>query len=217
VIPFLLVACTAPSLRATIVVEAAGDAERAVNGVRGAGARAGSTDVFSLGLQPGVDDTLVLAFEGVAVDVDGDDLAVFENPFDVAERDRFMDPVIVEVSADCTDYVAFRWERTDADPAQWSGDPAAWSGFAGITPVNLHEEDTPVDPLSPAAGGDTFDLAHLDPDDPISAAVLADGVACIRLSAAQLWTDPTTELAIPGHPASNGPDIDGVYAAMVLR
>jgi hypothetical protein len=200
-------------VRATEVIEAPGatgegfhDADRAVNGVRGGGTFTGGIDVFSLGLEPGIDDVLVLGFEGGAVvDVDGPDLAVFENPFEIEEGGFFLDPVVVEVSPDCDRWTAFPHQY---DAALYEPDPAAWLGFAGITPVLLHEEDNPVDPLSEDAGGDRFDLADLDPEEAVGAEVREGGAACVRLRSA----------AVDGYPAdpiSDGADIDGVYAAEV--
>jgi hypothetical protein len=204
---------------ATEVVEAPGatgegvrDADRAVNGVRGGGRFAGSVDVFALGLEPGVDDVLVLGFADglVAADVDGPDLAVFENAFEVKEGGGFfLDPVVVEVSPDCERWVAFPHDYAGADPNVYEPDPTSWHGFAGLTPVMLHEEAYLVDPLSDAAGGDTFDLATLDPEDPVGAEVQAGGAACVRLRSAAVE-------GYPADPISNGADIDGVYAAEVL-
>ncbi|MBX2801930.1 MAG: LIC_13355 family lipoprotein [Myxococcales bacterium] len=209
---------------ATEVVEAPGhtgegnrDVELAVNGVRGAGQWAGSVDVFSLGLEPGVDDVLVLGFEGrLAVDVDGPDLAVFENPFDVSGGGRFLDPVVVEVSADCTSFVTFPHRYEPAEPGTFSDDPEAWSGFAGIEPVWLHAEDQPMDPFDEDAGGDRFDLADLDPQEPVAEDVRQLGVMCVRLSSAQLWEDPHTRRPFLAHPVANGADIDGVYAVATV-
>jgi hypothetical protein len=199
-----------PSGLATEIVSAPGatgvgffDAALAVNGVRGGGTWQGGLDVFSVG----VEDELVLGFVDPVLDVDGPDVAVFENPFDVRSGGRFFDPVVVEGSADCEAFVAFPF-GLDGDPS----DPAAWSGFAGLTPVLLHEEDNRVDPLSEDAGGDRFDLVDLPAGEPVTAAILADGLACVRLTSASAWTEPATGLPYPADPASNGPDIDGVYA-----
>lgn len=222
-----LVACAEPVSGpagrplADLVVDAPGhtgeglrDAARVVNGVRGGGRWQGGTDVFSLGLDPG-EDTVVLGFSGgAAVDVEGPDLAVFENPFEVRGGGWFVDPVVVEVSADCEAFVAFPHHR-EGDPAAWDPDPATWPGFAGLGPVLLHEEEHPVDPLSPEAGGDRFDLADLDPADPAAAAVRAEGAACVRLTSAAARVDPETGLLFPKDPISDGADLDGVYAAEV--
>ncbi len=196
--------------RASIIMEATAhtgegthDATRAINGVRGAGPAAGSLDVFTVGGRPG--DALVLGFRGRAVDVPGDDLAVFENPFDVDGGGRFMDPAVVEVSPDCEAFVPL----PHAGPAEWSDDPDTWRGFAGVQPVLVHAEDHDVDPLGPDAGGDRFDLAALDPADPVAAEVLEAGAACVRISSATPW-------GFPAHPLSDGPDVDGVYAARVV-
>lgn len=180
---------------ATLVISAPGDtgegfhdAQRAVNGVRGAGRYAGGTDVFSLG----DDDELVLGFEEPVPDGPGFDLAVFENPFDVRGGDgRFVDPAVVEVSADCEAFVAF---PATYDGEDYEDDPSLWSGFAGVGPVLLHEEEHPVDALSDEAGGDRFDLAEVG---------LAE-VACVRITSGVAW-------GFPADPVSDGPDIDGVY------
>jgi hypothetical protein len=209
---------------ATEVIEAPGatgegtrDAERAVNGVRGEGRWAGSTsDVFSLGLDAGVDDTIVVGFAaGAAQDVEGPDLAVFENPFEVETGGFFLDPIVVEVSADCAAWVAFPHVYDAPDPTVYEPDPERWIGFAGLGPVLLHEEDNPVDPLSPEAGGDRFDLADLDASDPIATEVLAIGARCVRLRSAAVIVDPATGAPHPRDPISNGADIDGVYAHTV--
>jgi hypothetical protein len=193
---------------ATIVVSAPSatgtgfsDPELAVNGVRGGGQAQGSMDVYSLTEDPA--DELVLGFEEPVLDGEGTDLVVFENPFDISSGGRFMDPVVVEVSADGETFVAFPYEYGQAE---YSEEPSDWLGFAGITPVLLHEEDAPTDPLSAEAGGDGFDLAGLQPPVP--------EVWFVRLTAASSWTDPVTSAAFPTDPASDGPDIDGVYARL---
>jgi hypothetical protein len=201
-----LVGCTLPDADATGLaaawVTAPGhtgdgfhDADRAVNGVRGGGDRAGSTDVYSLSRG---DDLLVVGWGGARLfDAEGDDFAVFENPFDIAGGGRFVDPVEVAVSPDGLAWVSFDCWFDGEDPR----DPSAWSGCAGITPVRLHEEDNPVDPLSDEAGGDRFDLADL-PAGAVRDRIDAEGVVAVRLRAADGPVDP----------ASNGPDIDGIYA-----
>lgn len=189
------------------------DAGRAVNGARGGGPRRGGLDVFSLGLERGVDDILVVGWSDRAlVDGPGVDLVVFENPFDVSEGYRFLDPVVVEVSADGERFVAFPHAYLADDPSAWSGDAADWQGFAGLEPVLLHEEDNPVDPFDPeAAGGDGFDLADLPADDPLTEEILARGVRAVRLTSAAALDDPQTGLAWPRDPVSDGADIDAVY------
>jgi hypothetical protein len=211
-IGLLAIGCVPPegageelATRATLVVDAptAGegpfaDPELAVNGVRGEGPDAGGLDVFSLGL--GVDEGLTLGFAEPVVPGEGPDLAVFENPFDIAGGGRFFDPVVVEVSADCEAFVAFPWSYAGGE---WDADPAAWEGVAGLSPVLLHEEDNPVDPLSAEAGGDRFDVDDLGEEAPAE-------IACVRLTSASAYLDPSGE-PFPHDPVANGPDIDGVY------
>lgn len=219
----LLAACTGgghgavavASGLATGLVEAPGDqgegrfdATNAVNGVRGGGDLQGSTDTFSLGY--GEDDAHVVLDWGGAAVVDGEgfDLVVFENPFDVAYGGRFMDPTVVELSPDGERWVAFP-HGYDGGPID---DPASWWGLAGLEPVFVHEEHHPVPYDADDAGGDRFDLADLDPSDPVAADVLADGAVAVRLSSAHVWTDPATGEPFPKEGISDGADIDGVAA-----
>jgi len=207
----LLIACSSPPLWADVVVDAPGatganfgDPTRATNGARGGGDRSGGTDVYSMGLDAGVNDTLVLSWSGgQAVDGPGADLVVFENPFDVASGGRFFDPLLVEVSADGDAWFAFPVDYLAADELAWSADPSAWSGFAGVSTVRLNEDTNPVDPFdAEAAGGDAFDLADVG----LSAA------RYVRLTAAATQPNPDTDALFPRDPISNGPDIDAVYA-----
>ena len=206
----LLGACASspPSGVANEIVEAPGasgmgfgDPSRAVDGVRGGGAEAQSLDVYSIPPR----EHLVLGWAGHrVVDVPGPDLAVFENAFDYGEGVRFMDPTIVEVSADGETWVAFPHDYVADDESVYSPRPEHWLGFAGVTPVHLHEEENALDPFDPAAGGDRFDLADL-PE-------AARAPRFVRLSAASRAINPDTNAAFVRDPVSDGADIDGVIA-----
>jgi hypothetical protein len=177
------------------------DPAAATNGVRGGGVQ-GGLDVFSLGVVPGVDDHVVLCWsDGPVLDGPGPDLVVFENPFP-----GFVDPVIVEVSPDGQRWVTFPHDYTAEDESTYDPDPTRWQGFAGVTPVWLHEEDNRVDPFGAAAGGDAFDLAGLD-----DAQVQAEGVVCVRLVSAQARINPDTGGPFVVDAISDGADVDGVY------
>lgn len=187
------------------------DAALATNGARGGGWTAGGVDVFSLGLTVGVDDELVLGWTGrVVVDEPGVDLVVFENPFEVVGGGWYVDPVVVEVSPDGERWVAFPHDYVATDELAWSADPADWPGFAGLTPVLLHEEENPVDPFSEEAGGDGFDLAELP--GPVGDEVRAAGAVAVRLTSAAVHENPDSGAVYPRDPVSNGADIDAVYA-----
>jgi len=180
-----------------------GDPALAVNGVRGAGLTGGGTDTYSMGLDEGVNDTLVLAWSGRRVlNGPGVDLVVFENAFEVSgPATVFMDLVIVEASSDGETWVAWPHAYEAVDPSAYSHDPLDWIGFAGRTPVLLHDDDAPVEPVDvDLAGGDGFDLDDL-PDE----ALRAEGITLVRLRSAGI--------EFPRDVVSNGPDIDGVYAA----
>lgn len=217
-----LVGCAPPSSVARLadeIIEApgatgegTGDPLRAVDGVRGAGEYAGSFDVYSLGR--GDDAYLVLGFSGgVVLDGPGAELVVFENPFRIAgSSNRFMDPLVVEVSTDGVLWVAFPHDYLAPDETRFSYDPSHWQGFAGIAPVLLHEEDRPGDPFdSLAAGGDPFDLASLG-ESSEAQAIRAEGFRYVRLTSARIVLNPDTGLPFPQDLVSDGPDIDGVYA-----
>lgn len=186
------------------------DVARAINGARGGGRYQGSFDVFSLGLQVGVDDELILRWSGRRlVDGPGPDLAVFENAFEVQGGGWFVDPTIVEVTADGERWVAFPHDYLADDERAWDPDPALWPGFAGLTPVHLHEEDHPVDPFDEAAGGDVFDLADLPGEE--GETIRALGVLAVRLTSAAARVNPDTGEPWPREPVSDGADIDAVY------
>lgn len=112
---------------------------------KGAGHKAGSLDVVSLG----ENGTIVLAFDDwVATDGPGADLLVFENPFD-----GFIETGEVAVSADGTTWHTWPCNASDAK--------GIFAGCAGVTPVNSAPGNG-VSPIDPAvAGGDGFDLAVL--------------------------------------------------------
>ncbi|MBN8616594.1 MAG: LIC_13355 family lipoprotein [Deltaproteobacteria bacterium] len=193
-----------------------GDPTRAVNGVRGGGTHAGSLDVYSL------DDRerthLVLAFSARTItNTPGPDLVVFENGFQETSRDAFfMDPVIVEVSRDGARWLAFPHDYVAADETVYEPYPEAWDGFAGVTPVVVNVDRDPMDPLSPTAGGDAFDLDELtgetDDDRALAAEMKREGVRYVRLSSASRAINPDTGVAYPRDPVSDGADIDGVAA-----
>ncbi len=189
----------------------------AVNGVRGGGERQGSLDVFSLGLDAGVNDSLTLGWKGRRVlNVAGDDLVVFENAFRFGDDAVFMDLLVVSVSIDGESWVTFRHAYVPSrEPDYANGyvaSPAAWQGFAGKTPVLFNEETNRVDLFDgEAAGGDGFDLDDLD-DSPLATEIKANGFVFVRLTAAGTQIDPATGAPFLVDPVSNGPDIDGVYA-----
>ncbi len=195
-----------------------GDPWRAVNGVRGGGQTAGGTDVFSLDYFAG--SSLTLRWSGRRVlDGPGVDLVVYENAFEYGSQGTvFMDLAIVEVSIDGLDWIALPHDYVAADETAWSAEPDDWQGFAGRTPILLHEEDNRVDPVDPSvAGGDGFDLAELPDDGGLGEAVKADGFVFLRLVAAPSRDNPDTGAPYVFDAISNGADIDGVYAALLAQ
>ncbi|HEX2684979.1 MAG TPA: LIC_13355 family lipoprotein [Kofleriaceae bacterium] len=195
-----------------------GDPTRAVNGVRGAGSRSGSLDVFSLGYTPGVNDHITLAWShGRLQNGPGPDLAVFENPFLINGGGVFMDLIIVEVSLDGVEFRALAHDYTATDPTVYHNNPALWSGFAGKTPVLLNVDTNPVAPFNAtAAGGDQFDLDTVEGADAVAQSIRTNGARFVRLTSAPARINPDTGAAYVHDALSNGADIDGIYGRYLV-
>ena len=195
--------------------EGFGDPSRATNGVRGGGPTQGGFDVYSLDYASR--PYLVLGVGGIVRNGDGADLVVFENPFRSGLGEgNFMDPIVVAVSRDGTTFVDLPHEYLAPDPSEYSIDPDHWQGFAGITPVLLHEDEHPADPFDPiAAGGDAFDLDALPLDGGEAEAIRTEGFRFVRLTSAAIEIDPNTGARYPRDPVATGADIDGVYVRWV--
>lgn len=191
-----------------------GDPSRATNGVRGGGDRMQSVDVYSIGIGEGA--WLVLGFGGLRVaDGPGDDLVIFENAFGYGDGLTFMDPAVVEVSADGETWVAFPHDYVAEDERAYSPRAEDWIGFAGLTPVALHAEDNAVDPFGDEAGGDRFDLAALD--GPEGERIRLEGARFVRISSAASHVNPDTGEPFVKDLVGDGPDIDGVAARILLE
>ncbi len=191
-----------------------GDAENAVNGVRGCGDTCGSFDVFSLGYEEDVDNYVVLRWSGRRVlNGPGADFVVFENGFlRGAGPDQFMDHLIVYVSRDGLTWVAFPHDYVAEDETRFSWDTAHWPGFAGVRSVLLNDDTNPVDPFDTTlAGGDAFDLDSLPDDGGEGSAIKREGFVYLKLVSAASQLNPDTGVVYPKDPISNSPDIDGVY------
>jgi hypothetical protein len=117
---------------------------------QGTGVLEGATDVVSLG----EGGQITLAFrDNVVVDGFGPDLVIFENAFHAGDENGpvFTELAFVAVSVDRKTWLSFPY------------DPATGVGLAGREPV-LSNTANGVDPFSPEAGGDRFDLADLGLD-----------------------------------------------------
>jgi hypothetical protein len=194
------------------------DSTRAINGVRGAGNRSGSLDVFSLGYIPGGNDHITLAWShGRLQNGPGPDLVVFENPFLINGGGVFMDLIIVEVSLDGVEFRALAHDYTATDPTVYHNNPALWSGFAGKTPVLLNVATNPVAPFNAAAaGGDQFDLDTVEGSDAVAQSIRTNGARFVRLTSAPARINPDTGAAYVHDGASNGADIDGIYGRYLV-
>jgi hypothetical protein len=146
--------------------------ENALDGPRGAGPGAGSTDVLSLGRG----GSLTLGFETELVDGPGADFTVFENGL-VSSGGVFSETAFIEVSSDGLNFARF--------PSTYAGAPGplppfgtvafgTYEGLAGDMPVLANVETNAVDPFDPVvSGGTAFDLADLS-DHPLAISGLLD-------------------------------------------
>jgi len=153
----------------------------------GGGAFEGSLDVVSLGN----DGSITLSFDdNRIVNGPGVDFRVFENPFlNEVSGQTFAEVGIVSASADGVNFVPFPYNASN------------FAGLAGVEPV-FSTPSNGIDPRSPDAGGDAFDLATI-------------GLATARFVRIQ---DPGAAIADPGNafpvpgPGKSGFDLDAVVA-----
>ena len=211
---------------ANVVVDAPGhtgegfkDANKAANGVYGAGQYAGSYDVFSLGYEEGFDNSISLSWGGAVVqNGPGTDFVVFENGFQSGPSYTFMDLIVVMLSIDGENFVAFPHDYTAADETKYEPNPELWPGFAGRYPVKYNQDSNPVDPFDfELAGGDHFDLDDLPMDGGLAQQIKEQGFRFIKLVSAHTVINPDTNEPFVKDPMSNGPDIDGVIARYLLE
>ncbi|MBL8019405.1 MAG: LIC_13355 family lipoprotein [Leptospirales bacterium] len=208
------------------------DSSKAINGIRGGGTSSGGFDVLSLNSTAG--DSSPCATGGTFVTLEwagkkvqngtGIDFIVYENPFWVSgnSSDTFVDPVIVEVSIDGTNFCGFAPDYTHTPETTYSSNPSEWTAFAGRYPVLMNQETNPLDATSiftqSMGGGDFFDLDNLSSSNAYGTGcgttlrnnIVANGFTYIRLTAASARNNPDTGAAFVKDGVSNGPDIDGV-------
>lgn len=153
----------------------------------GAGSFEGSLDVVSLG----DNGSITLAFDdNRIVNGPGVDFRVFENPFvNEVSGQTFAEVGIVSASADGVNFIPFPYNAS------------TFAGLAGVTPV-YSAPGNGIDPRSPDAGGDGFDLATI-------------GLSSARFVRIQ---DPGAAIPDPGNafpvtgPGKSGFDIDAIVA-----
>ncbi len=207
-----------------------GDVRKATNGVCGAGAGAGSLDVYSMDAT-GAGSVMILEWSGRRVlDGGGIDFVVFENPFGLeGTADRFMDLIVVDVGIDMTKWCGFHSDYTYTPETSYSRNPAHWVNFAGKTPVLWNQQNRFLDASdvfdASRAGGDGFDLADLSAvsefgngcDTLLRSQILSEGFLYLRLRAAPDLVNPHTGSPFVKDLVSNGPDIDGVAARFLVE
>lgn len=204
------------------------DPKKAINGICGAGELAGSLDVYALDIT-GIGATIVLSWGGKTVkNVTGDDFIVYDNSFRISDESNTyaMDPSVVQVSIDNTNYCGFNPSYTGGSINLMS----SWTRFGGLRPVYFNmttkpftngELFTKTNGSFLLGGGDGFDLENLDENDPndigCNAALITNiktnGFKFIKITSAADVNNPNTGNKFPWPPGSyNGSDIDGVVA-----
>ena len=208
-----------------------GDSQKAVNGVCGGGATAGSTDVFSLA-STGEAASMTLEWAGRRVyNGAGNDFIVFENPFAYTESgDVFIEALVVEVSEDGQSWCSFDPDYLFTPETDYSPQTSHWANFAGVHPTLYNQDNSSLSAeelFDPAlSGGDHFDLENLSATDLFGTgctAVLRDnlknqGFLYLRLTSATDRPNPDSPgNNFPGQSdtADSGPDIDGVLSRYV--
>ncbi len=211
-----------------------GDPNKAINGIRGCGKLSGSLDVYSLKSSSSSNycepnkRCIVLEVENKKVkDGAGIDIVIFENGFcnggeSNCGTSHFMEPIIVEVSYDGTNWCGWNPRYIGSDTTDSSlRNPNNWLRFAGIWPVIynqdnwLYTEDDIFD--REKAGGDGFDLSDSNfgksgdgCDLTVKNQILTNGFIYLRLTSANsrgLTYDPIS--------IDQTPDIDGAIARYV--
>jgi hypothetical protein len=214
-----------------------GNANLMINGVRGSGATAGGTDVYSLE-QTGPTTHVVLGWSGKKVkNVAGADFIVYENAFNVSPSPaRFMELIVVEVSNDNTNYCGFAPDYTNAVETTYSNDPGTWLRFAGKTPVIYNVDaagtnftavelftDADANSEGDLGGGDMFNLDNLSDsnmwgigcDTTLRNELQTNGFRYLKLTAAPRRVNSDTAARFVHDAISSGPDIDGVVARSI--
>ncbi len=206
------------------------DPSKAINGICGAGKLSGSLDVYSLQSSPSSthcisnEKCIVLEWDNKKVkNADGIDFVVFENPFCLGgeancEYSRFMEPIIVEVSIDRTNWCGWNPEYLGGTNESDKKNPNNWLRFAGVEPVLFHQENwiySENDIFDKTkAGGDGFDLSDPnfgnDCNSSIKTQIQNDGFIFLRLTSAI-----SRGFSYPNDSFDQTADIDGVVAKSV--
>ncbi|TGK07279.1 LIC_13355 family lipoprotein [Leptospira semungkisensis] len=208
------------------------NANCAKDGIRGQGEFNGSLDVYTMGAS-GSGASIILGWSGGKVQPStGIDFIVYENPFFIGVQNNsnpfnavFMEPLIIEVGNDQTNWCGWNPAYTNADPNTFVNNPTYWNRFAGITPVAYNQDTNPMtvaevfdtDIVNGGGGGDGFDLADSNfgssgtgCDSTLKNDIQANGFTYIKISAAK-----TILSTLPIDSAHSNPDIDGVVAKSV--
>lgn len=156
------------------------------------GPHEGSLDVVSLGN----DGSITLSFDdNRIVDGPGVDFRVFENPFlNEVSGQTFAEVGIVSASSDGVDFFPFPY------------DGSTLAGLAGVTPVHSAPGNG-IDPRTPDAGGDAFDLATIGLSSARFVRIQDPGAAI---------ADPGNAFPVPG-PGKSGFDLDAIVAVNSQR
>src|SRR5262249_11673045 len=130
---------------------------------------------------------------------------------------NFMDLIIVEVSQDGTNWIAFPHKYLASDETNYSNDPSLWQGFAGKTPGLFNQDTNFIDPfhLAPAYVY-VFNRSDRPDDGATGTPVRTLGARYVRLVTAPSQLNPDTGALYVRDSLSNGADIDGLYGRYVV-
>ncbi len=209
------------------------DPKKAINGIQGCGNNCGSLDVYSLQSSSSSSfcipnqKCLVLETQDKKIkNVSGVDFIVFENPFCIGScaTSRFMEPVVVEVSANGTQWCGWNPMFTgDSNSQSDLKDPQKWLRFAGIHPVLFNQtnwtysQDDIFD--FNKSGGDHFDLDDANfgnsgtgCDSNTKNDIQSNGFIYLRLTSAN-----SRSFTYPSDSFDQTADIDGAIAREVIN
>ncbi|MEQ8351151.1 MAG: LIC_13355 family lipoprotein [Leptospiraceae bacterium] len=227
------------SVNAAVGPETFDDPTRATNKICGGGWTAGSTDVYSTGTSSECESgekCIVLEWTDKKVlNATGIDFVVYENPFlhGTNPNSRFLEPVIVEVSIDGSNWCGWNPNYSGSSGATDLRNPGNYSDLAAITPVTFKQSDSntlTADDLFTETtdsygthlkgGGDGFDLdassfgnTGSGCNSTIRDNIRSSGFVYLRLTTA--YTRDSSSFPLANDSFDQEADIDGAVARSV--
>ena len=227
------------SVNATVGAGVFGDPTKATNKICGSGWNTGSTDVYSTENSSECEsgeECIVLEWTGKKVTNEtGIDFVVYENPFLTGSNpnSRFLEPVIVEVSADGSNWCGWNPSYSGGSSNTDLRNPGNYSDLAAITPVEFKQSDSNTLTASDLftevtdshgthlkGGGDGFDLnassfgnTGSGCNTTLRDSIRSSGFVYIRLTTA--YSRNSSSFPMSSDSFDQKADIDGVVARNV--